>query len=234
VVVPPLLPRSKKLRTALLVAGSLVFVGVVALILVLSADSGSGNHPKAKAKPQQKQVVADAKKKSLTLVMGKVNVQNTGFPAAVNKHLQRSVMAATQRYFDDAIQAPLQKGKIDNAYGSVFDPSIAKLAVRRDRATLAEAATGPIRSPIRIASSRVRIDGLGDPAGKIMLVAASFNLEINAGTPNGKLSINRHTELTFAKESGIWRVTAYRVTVKRSVGKKTTSNTAHSGPGTTS
>jgi hypothetical protein len=67
-----------------------------------------------------------------------------------------------------------------------------------------------------------------------MLVAASFNLENNAGTPNGKLSINRHTEHTFAKESGIWRVTAYRVTVKRSVGKRTTSNTAHSGPGTTS
>jgi hypothetical protein len=219
----------------LLVAGSLVFVGVVALILVLSADSGSkDNPPKAKAKPQQKQVVADAKKKSLTLVMGKVSVQNTGFPAAVNQHLRKSVMAATQRYFDDAIQAPLQNGKINNAYGSVFDPSIAKLAVRRDRATLAEAATGPIRSPIRIESSKVRIDGLGDPAGKIMLVAASFNLEVKAGTPSGKLSINRHTELTFAKESGLWRVTAYRVTVKRSIGKKTTSTTVHSGPGTTS
>ncbi len=225
---PSPLPRSKKLRTALLMAGSVVFVGVVAAILVSTADSGT-KHTPAKTKPKQ-QVVADAKKQSLKLVLGRVVVQNTGFPAAIRPPVRRAVMAATQRYFDRAIQAPLQTGKVNPGFTRLFDTGVNGLAARRDRATLTEAATGPIRSPVRIASSRVRMDGLGDPSGKVALVATSFTLQVNAGTPTGKLKINRHTELTFAYESGQWRVTAYRVTVRRSIGPKTRSTTAHSGP----
>src|SRR4051812_38341164 len=143
-------------------------------------------------------------------------------------------MAATQRYFDRAIQSPLQTGKVNPGYTRMFDTGVNGLAARRDRATLTEAATGPIRAPVRIASSRVRMDGLGDPSGKLELVAVSFSLQINAGTPTGKLKVDRHTELTFAYESAQWRVTAYRVTVRRSVGRKTTATTARSHPGTTS
>jgi hypothetical protein len=234
VVVRSLLPSSKKLRTALLVAGSLVVVSVVAAILVISADSGTKHNPATPPKvPAKKQAVADVKKRSLELVLGRVAVQNTGFPAAVRPRVRAAVMAATQRYFDDAIQAPLRNGKVDNGYVKVFDARVNGPAARRDRAALTEAATGPILAPVSIQSSRVHIDGLGDPSGSITLVATSFNLEIKARTPTGKLRIVRHTELTFMRESGAWRVTAYRVTVRRSVGHKTTSTTARSGPGTT-
>jgi hypothetical protein len=234
VVVRFSLPRSKKLRTALLVAGSLIVVGVVAAILVISADSGTKHNPaNPPDAPAKKQVVADVKKRSLELVMGRVIVQNTGFPSAVRPKVRRAVMVATQRYFNYAIQAPLRNGRVNNAYATVFDAGTNGPAAHRDRATLTEAATGPIRSPISIGSSRVRIDGLGDPSGNITLVASSFNLEIKARTPTGRLTINRHTELTFMKESGLWRVTAYHVTVRRTLHGKTTSTTARSGPGTT-
>jgi hypothetical protein len=234
VVVRSLLPRSKKLRTALLVVGSLIFVGVVVAILVSLADSGTKRNPaKPPSVPAKKQAVADVKKRSLKLVMGKVDVQNTGFPAAVRPRVRAAVMAATQQYFDDAIQAPLRNGKVNNGYVKVFDARVNGPAARRDRATLTEAATGPIQAPVSIKSSRVHIDGLGDPSGSITLVATSFNLEINARTPTGALRIVRRTELTFMRESGAWRVTAYRVTVRRSLGHKSTSTTARSGPGTT-
>jgi hypothetical protein len=234
VVVRSLLPRSKKLRTALLVAGSLVVVAVVVAILVILADSGTkGNPAKPPSVPAKKQAVADVKKRSLELVMGKVEVQNTGFPAAVRPRVRAAVMAATQQYFDDAIQAPLRTGKVNNGYVKVFDARVNGPAARRDRATLTEAATGPIQAPVSINSSRVHIDGLGDPSGSITLVATSFNLEIKARTPTGTLRIVRRTELTFMRDSGAWRVTAYRVTVRRSVGHKSTSTTARSGPGTT-
>ena len=184
-----LLPRSKKLRTALL-----VFVGVVAAILVISADSGTKHNPAKPPKvPAKKQVVADVKKRSLELVIGRVVVQNTGFAAAVRPRVRAAVMAATQRYFDDAIQAPLRNGKVNNGYVKVFDARVNGPAARRDRATLTEAATGPMLAPVSIRSSRVHIDGLGDPSGSITLVATSFNLEIKARTPTGKLRIVRHT-----------------------------------------
>lgn len=230
---PPLLPRSKNLRTALAVAGSLIFVGIVAAILVSSGDSGTKHAASTTTKPK-KQVVADVKKQSLKLILGRVVVANTGFPTKLRPPVRRAVMAATQRYFDDAIQAPLRNGKVNNAYSKLFDTGVNGLAARRDRATMTEAATGPLRSPISIAASRVRIDGLGDQSGKPILVSTSFSLQVNARTPTAKLKINRHTELTFAYESGQWRVTAYSVTVRRSIGPKTTQTTVHSAPGTTS
>jgi len=232
--VPQLLPRSKKLRTALLVGGSLVFVGIVAAILVISADSGTKHAASTTTTKPKKQVVADAKKQSVKLIVGKVVVENTGFPTKLRPPVVRAVMAATQTYFDDAIQAPLRKGTVNGRYLRVFDTGVSGLAAQRDRATLTEAATGPLRSPISIASSRVLINGLGDQSGKPALVATSFSLQVNARTPTATLKIDRNTELTFAYESGRWRVTAYRVTVRRTLGRKTTQTTVHSAPGTTS
>jgi hypothetical protein len=233
VVVSSLLPESKKLRTALFVGASIVFVGVVATILVMSADSGDEQRPAPTTPKTSKHVTADARRKSLKLQLGQVVVQNTGFPTKMRRPVRRAVMAATQRYFDRAIQTPLRTGQVNPAYSSMFDTGVNGLAAGRDRATLTEVATGPIRAPVRIAATPVRLDALGDPSGRVALVAASFALKINTGTPTGKLAIKRNTELTFAYESGRWRVTAYRVTVRRSIGANSTTTTARSGPGTT-
>jgi len=231
--VSSLLPESKNLRTALFVGAAVVFVGVVAGVLVMSADSGDEQTPARTTPKTQKQKVADAKKQSVKLVRGKVVIQNTGFPTKLGRPAQAAVMAATQRYFDRAIQAPLRTGRVNERYSRDFARSVYGLAAGRDRATLTEIATGPIRAPVGIRSSLVRLDGLGDPFGKPALVAASFHIEVDARTPTGKLKIRRYTELTFSNEAGKWRISAYRVTVRRSIGSKTTSTTARSGPGTT-
>ena len=83
-----------------------------------------------------------------------------------------------------------------------------------------------------IKPTRVRIDAVSEPTGRLALVATTFNLRIDAQTPTGrKLVVRRRTELTFAYESGKWVVTAYRVSVRRSVGGRTTTTTAHSTAG---
>jgi hypothetical protein len=209
-----------------------VFVGVIVVILVVSAGDGDKKPAAAKAPPTTG-TTKDVKRQSLKLVRGTVVVQNTGFPTKVQPKVRRAVMRATQRYFDLAIQAPLAHRGVNNAYSNVFDAGVNGLAAGRDRATMTEAATGPIRGPVRMRASKVRLDALGDPYGKPALVAASFSLEVKAATPTGRLTIIRHTELTFAPESGRWRVTAYKVTVRRSIRGKTTSTTARAAPGTT-
>jgi hypothetical protein len=75
----------------------------------------------------------------------------------------------------------------------------------------------------------VRIDALGDPTGKVALAATSWTMNVKTPTPKGRLTIRRRTELTFANELGKWVVTAYRVTVRRSIGAKTASQTITSG-----
>jgi hypothetical protein len=233
--VPPLIPRSKRLRTALLAGASIVVVVVVALILASTADSG-GKHQaaKAKAKAKEKARVA-AEQKPLTLVVGQVVVQSTGLPPAGKQPDRRSVMRATQKYFDAAIQAPVRHGRVDNTYEQLFDPGLKGLAARKERAVLTETGTRSfIRKPVTMKASRVRIDALSDPTGKYALVATTFTLRIDAKTPTGRpLLILRRTELTFANEFGRWVVTAYEVNVRRSVGRKTTTTTAHSRTGTT-
>jgi hypothetical protein len=234
--VPPLIPRSKRLRTALLAGISIVLVVAVALLLASTADNG-GKHQtvKAKAKAKKEKARVAAKSKAVKLVLGRVVVQSTGLPAAVKPPVRRIVLRATQHYFDAAIQTPVRSGRVDNTYKGVFDPGLKGLATRKDRTVLTESATRSIvRKSVGMRASKVRIDALGDPTGKIALVATTFNLNIEAKTSTGrKLVIRRRTELTFAYEFGRWVVTAYQVNVRRSVAGNTTSTTAHSAPATT-
>lgn len=221
----PPLPRSQKLRKVLLIVGSIAFVGALAGLLVSTVDSGSKPKKRVSTTPTPRAATT----KALTLELGTVNVQSAGPPAALGLPVSNALLAATQQYFDDAIQAPLRDGGVKATYTKVFDPAVKPLAAGKDRAALTESATGVIRGAAHLLASPVRIDGLGDATGKLALVAASFALQVKADTPAGPLTIRRNTELTFAPELGRWVVTAYRVNVRRSVGTKTTSTTAHAG-----
>ena len=231
---PPLLPRSKRLRTGLLVGASVVLVVVVALVLAGTADHGtSPQAAKAKAKAKKEKARAAARAKPVKLVLGRVVVQNTGLPTTVRPAVRRAVLSATQKYYNDAIQSPLRRGRVNNGYQRVFAQGVRRLAADRDRAALTETETGPIRGRVLISASPVRIDALGDPLGKLALVAATFTLKTDAKTPTGaRLAIRRYTELTFAYESGGWKVTAYRVGVRRNIAAKATTTTARAGTGT--
>ena len=221
---PRFFPRSKNARIAVAAAASIVVIAVIAAIV---AGSGSGSPHKRATKPKPKPAIA--KTAALTLVTGPVVVQDTGPPASVSSTVKTALMRATQQYFDDAVQAPLVHGAVDDGYESLFDAGVKGPASGKDRAALTESATGVIRQPVQMRASTVRIDGLGDPTGKLAFTATTFTLHVTAPTPTGRLTIVRQTELTFANESGKWLVTAYQVSVVRSLGTKTTTTTAHAG-----
>jgi hypothetical protein len=157
--------------------------------------------------------------------VGRIFVQNAGPPAKVTRKIRRTLLQSTQLYVDGAILAPLHRGQVNKAYAKVFDAGVRKGAARTDRAVLTEATTGRLRGAVRTVATKVQIDAFGDPTGKVALAATTFKMSVKAPTPKGRLTINRHTELTFANEFGKWVVTAYRVTVRRSIGAKTASQT---------
>ena len=220
---PSLLPRSKKLRTALLVLVSIVIIGIAASLLANTADSGS------KQKSTGSSTVAPPKNvAALRLRIGTVSIQNTGPPAKIMAPVRRAVLDATQIYVDDAILAPLKSGRVDTSYQSMFDSGVDS-AAGPDRPALTEGSTGVVRGAVHATASPLRIDGIGDQSGKIALVATTFGMTVKASTPAGPLTITRLTELTFANEFGKWRVTAYKVVVQRHVGATTTSKRASTG-----
>jgi hypothetical protein len=217
--VPSLLPRSKKVRTALIVIASIVVIGIVAGLLANTANSGK-KHSGGTTKPETPSTTS-----ALKLEVGTVKVQNTGATTKLPSPVRRALLGAAQAYVDDAILAPLKSGKVDDGYEKVFGLSLRPAASVSDRAVLTEANTGVARGAVQTTASRVRIDGIGDPTGKIALVATTFTLTLKATTSAGPLTIHRSTGLTFENQFGSWVVTAYDVGVLRSVGA--TTNAAH-------
>jgi hypothetical protein len=223
VAVPPR-KRAPKKKTALIVGASVVAVAVVAVLLANLADSGSGT--KAAKKKATTTTTPAATSTALKLRLGAAHIQNTGLPTKVKLPVRLALVKIAQGYVDNAIMAPLEKGAVNNAYATSFDPGVKRAAARTDRAVLTEVRTGAATGPVKATASPVRIDVVGDPTGKIALAATTFTMQIKAPTAKGLLTIRRRTELTFANEFGRWYVTAYRVTVRRSLGAKTTSSTA--------
>jgi hypothetical protein len=222
VAVPPR-KRAPKQKTALIVGASVVAIAVVALILANLADSGSGTKPPRKKASTTTPAATSTK---LELRFGAAHVQNTGLPTKVKPPVRVALVKIAQGYIDNAIMAPLERGAVNNAYATSFDPGVKRAAARTDRAVLTEVQTRAATGPVQATASPVRIDVVGDPTGKIALAATTFTMQIKAPTARGLLTIRRLTELTFANEFGRWYVTAYRVTVRRKLGAKTTSSTA--------
>jgi hypothetical protein len=220
VVVPVPRKRKSNLRTAGLVAGSLVVVAVVALVLANLAGSGnSGGNEKPKHV---------ANNIGLVLKIGKVNVQSAGPPPRVKSSVKQAVLDASQTYVDDAVLAPLDKGKLDPAYAKIFDLGVRNSATGSDRATLTEVRTGKVKAP-KATATTVSLDAMGDQTGKLVLVAATFGVDVNATGSGGPVKIQRFAELTFAPEGNRWLVTAYRVGVTRKLPASTTSAHVRAG-----
>jgi hypothetical protein len=224
VVVPSPRKSSNNLRSAAYIGGSLVVVAVLALVLVNLAGSGSD-----KAKPKH---VANSV--GLVLQIGPVDVQSAGPPARINSSVKQSVLDSSQSYVDDAILAPLEKGRLDQAYAQIFDRGVRRAATGHDRAALTEVRTGSLKGPLKATATKVRLDGMGDQTGKLVLVAATFGVTVNAKGSGGPVKIQRLAELTFAPENGRWVVTAYQVGVTRTTSAQTAAAVARAGSGATS
>jgi len=224
--VPSPRKRSNNVRTAAIVGGSIVVVAVIALVLANLAFSGSGGD---KTKPKH---VANSA--GLTLKIGSVGVQSAGPQPRVSSSVKQAVLDASQAYVDDAVLAPIEKGHVNLAYAKIFDRAVRGDASGRDRATLTEIRTGELKAPVTATATPVRLDGMGDQTGKLVLLAATFGVDVSGKGSSGPLKITRLAELTFAPEGGRWMVTAYRVGVKRTATAHTDSAVAGAGNGTVS
>ena len=216
----PVAPKpSNNLRTAALVGGSLIIVAVLALVLANLADSGDNAE-----KPKH---VANSV--GLVLQIGKVNVQSAGPPPRINSSVKQAVLDSSQSYVDDAVLAPLENGKANPAYAKIFDLGVRRSATGSDRGTLTEVRTGKLKAPVKATATQVQLDGMGDQTGKLVLVAASFRVQVDAKGSGGPVKITRGAELTFARVGNRWLVTAYRFVVIRKTPASTTSADVRAG-----
>ena len=136
---------SNNLRSAAYIGGSLVVVAVLALVLVNLAGSGG--------KAEKPKHVANSV--GLVLQIGPVDVQSAGPPARINSSVKQSVLDSSQSYVDDAILAPLEKGRLGQAYAQIFDRGVRRAAIQT--ATLTEVRTGSLKAPLKATATKVRL-----------------------------------------------------------------------------
>jgi hypothetical protein len=194
-----------------------LLVAIVATVVVATAGSPKKKQttaPTTTTVPRSAPVIP-----RVELRIGRVFVQNVGPPAHVGRPVRRDLLAAAQRYVDDAIIAPLETGHLVAGYGKMYDPGVRSRALGHDLATLTEAKMGYRRDRVHATASPVQVDAIGGPDGRPALVALTFALNVDTPTAKGPLAIRRLTELTFAPEFGRWLVTAYQVGVQRSLGR---------------
>ena len=208
-------------------AGVVALVAIVAVVIVV-LTAGSPKKRNASA-PTTTTTRPAPQIPRLQLRIGAVYVQNVGPPAHVRRPVRRELLTALQSYVDDAIIAPLERGHVIKGYAKMYDPGVRGAALGPDLSVLTEVKMGFRNGRVRATATPVRLDAIGGPDGRPDLVAATFNVNIDTPTANGRLRIRRYAELTFAPEFGQWLVTAYRETVVRSLGSGTKKAHAQAG-----
>jgi hypothetical protein len=196
---------------------------LVALLFALSACGGA----KHKSNPSDNVPKVLAIKTSV-LKVGKVDVESAGPSVQIDTATGRAVLAAAQKYIDNAVFAPLKVGTIGAGYGALFDPGVKAAALGADRTALTDLDVGKTTS-LTTKATPVELSALVGSLGDLMYIATDFDLTVNGAAAGGKFTMTRHVELAFAPRGKAWLVTAYRVNSVRKSVAGTTTTTASAG-----
>jgi hypothetical protein len=202
------------------------FAVALALALVLAACGGGGKKHSSTTTPTTTPKVLSVK--TSVLKVAYVNIQTAGPNVPIDPPTGRAVLGVAQAYIDDAIFAPLKTGKVAAAYPTLFDTGLKAGAVGPDQAALTDLAVGRLTNLSTVATP-VQLSALEGTLGELLYLATGFNLTIKGTGATGRVNIQRHVELTFAKTGSKWHITAYRVQAVRKSAAATTTTTATGG-----
>ena len=205
---------------------------VLAAALTLAACSG-GDDDNSTEKSEKSTTSSTAVAADLALTRGEVAVASAGGDVALDEATQQAVVDAAQAYVDAATIAPLTTGKVGDGYDALFDTSVSTNATGPDRPALTEDGVPEATKSPEVTATPVRIDALADKDGKVLLVGATFDVDVRAEGAGGPMSVHRTNELTYAPIDGTWKITAYRVDVQRDTPEGATSTTADTTTETT-
>lgn len=201
-------------------------MALVALALAVSACGGGKKHGGTSPTTTKPKVLAI---KTAILKVGKVEVESAGPPnVQIDPPTGRAVMTLAQKYIDNAVFAPLEKGTLGPEYAKLFDSGVKPVAIGADRNALTDLSVGKATN-LTTKATPVLLSALAGSLGELTYVATNFELRVKGTISKQKLGITRYIEFTFAKTGKNWLVTAYRVRVIRATASGTTTTTATAG-----
>ena len=220
---PPTNTRVSRARRAALLACA---AATVAAFGAVAAPAGATTGAAKRPKPIVKVSAGD-------LTVYKVGDNQQALPDDVRDQ----VMATLTGYLDAATVKPLQTGTADPAaLASALAPAVTARLTGPDRTVLLDEGLPKSVSKIVVDAAPVKLTGLADSDGKVVVVTANLDSTTTTKTAKGKVSIKRAGDLVLTPADGTWKISGYTLTVDRlgrGLGVTTPTATAPVTPGAT-
>ena len=200
---PPTNTRVSRARRAALLACA---AATVAAFGAVAAPAGATTGAAKKPKPIVKVSAGD-------LTVYKVGDNQQPLPDAVRDQ----VMATLTGYLNAGTVKPLQTGTADPAaLATALAPTVTARLTGADRGVLLDEGLPKSVSRIVLNAAPVKLTGLADGDGKIVVVTANLDATTTTKTAKGKVSIKRAGDLVLTPAAdGSWKISGYTLTVDR-------------------
>ena len=141
-------------------------------------------------------------------------VEGATDPASVES-VKAAVLSTFSRYLEEAVLTPLRSGGPAGEITPLFTARAAEhLSATGERNAFVDEGLPPAaRIVARVAG--LRLAGLADQNGDVVLVAARMDLTLVAGAPGVSITIDRGADLLLVADGDGWKIDSYAVRVAR-------------------
>jgi hypothetical protein len=158
------------------------------------------------------------KKPIAKITVGDVTIYKVGnAPDTIPDEVRAKILAAVSTYVNAATVKPLQTGVVDDAsLGTTLGPAATFRAGGPDRATLVDEGIPKATGRIVVNTLPLKLTGLADGDGRIVVVTARLDSIARARTERGAITISRKGDLVFTPDGDTWKIDGYDLSVERS------------------
>jgi hypothetical protein len=192
--------------------------GLLVATIVAFAGCGGGGDDKGKAAAPSTTKVPNT---NVSLQLGEVSADSAGPPAQLSPAQSQAILKVVGDYLTAATVDPLRSAKPADDLSALFTAGALARVTGPDRPVMVDEGLPKVTGDLDVTAQPVKVVGLGDQAGTIVLATATIDLDIQGVTADkgAPLRILRKGDLVLSPDpTGAWRVTAFNVAVARSGG----------------
>ena len=149
------------------------------------------------------------------------DVEGPGSPASVET-VKAAVVRTLDRYLEAGVLTPLRSGGPAGDLRPLFTARAAEHMWATDRDAFVDEGLPP-SSRIVAKASGLRLAGLAEPGGDVVLVSARMDLKLVAGADAAAITIDRGADLVLVADGDDWKIDSYQVRVSRDTPGSSTS-----------
>lgn len=137
------------------------------------------------------------------------------------------VLATLNAYLDAAVLRPLFTGGPAGDLAPLFmSPAVDRVTTGADRAAIIDEGLPPT-DDVRSERAVATLTALAGSDGVVSVVSATLDLRLSGSSNGAPVTVTRTGDLVLLPDGGTWKIDAYDIQARRTVGDAVTTTTAH-------